>query len=161
MKYKRQKKLKSILKNFKLIGFEPPYKVILDGTLTMAALTHKVNLAEQIPSYFGLGDSASADQIELCTTKCVIKELEKLGSYFFGALHILKQFKVVKCAHSRKKIKLPVNCLKSLAEGDEKYIFSTQDMVSLPYFLFNFNCFDLWFYIVDIFIRLKRNWKLI
>ena len=133
MKYKRQKKVKGILKAFKQIGIEPPYKVVLDGTLTMAALNHKVNLSEQIPSYFGVTPEASyntSGAMELCTTKCVIKELEKLGSYFFGALHILKQFSVVKCAHSRKKLKGAVTCLKNLAEDEEtKYIYATQDKV--------------------------------
>merc|ERR1712226_33930 len=129
MKYKRQKKVKSILRAFNVIGFEPPYRVVLDGTLTMAALNHKVNLAIQIPSYFGCQDAATSSSIELCTTKCVIKELEKMGSYFFGALHILKQFTIVKCAHNRKKIKSAVTCLKNLTEGEIKYIFASQDKI--------------------------------
>merc|ERR1712226_251001 len=129
MKYKRQKKGKSILRAFNVIGFEPPYRVVLDGTLTMAALNHKVNLAIQIPSYFGCQDAATSSSIELCTTKCVIKELEKMGSYFFGALHILKQFTIVKCAHNRKKNKSAVTCLKNLTEGEIKYIFASQDKI--------------------------------
>ena len=130
MKYKRQKKVKSILKMFNFLGFEPPYTVVMDGTFSMAALNNKVNLAEQIPIYLGLSDPSA---VKLCTTKCVLKELEKLGSYFYGALHILKQYPPIKCAHSSKKLKSAALCLQRLAESGFKCVLASQDSVSFGY----------------------------
>ena len=136
MKYKRQKKVKSILKMFQFLGYEPPYTIVMDGTFSMAALNNKVNLAEQIPNYLGL----EASDVELSTTKCVLKELEKLGSYFYGALHILKQYSKVKCAHSSNKLKSASLCLKRLAESGTKCILASQDAVS---------CSTVFFFLID------------
>uniref|UniRef100_A0AC35TKJ6 rRNA-processing protein UTP23 homolog n=1 Tax=Rhabditophanes sp. KR3021 TaxID=114890 RepID=A0AC35TKJ6_9BILA len=97
MKAKRLKRAEKILNFFKFNhNLLSPYKVLVDGTFAMAALKDKVNIAEQLPKYLGGG-------VELVTTRCVLKELEKLGSVVFGGLHILKKMEVEYCPHTPEK----------------------------------------------------------
>uniref|UniRef100_A0A0K0FKQ2 rRNA-processing protein UTP23 homolog (inferred by orthology to a human protein) n=1 Tax=Strongyloides venezuelensis TaxID=75913 RepID=A0A0K0FKQ2_STRVS len=78
---------------------------------------------EQMPKYLGAS-------CELLTTKCVIKELEKIGSPVFGALHILKGYDTYYCPHTPEK---SVECCflylarKSIKEGKQKLMFATND----------------------------------
>ena len=74
MKVKRLKRLRRIMSFFHYnYGYTEPYKILLDGTLCQAALTHKINLAEQLPKYFN-------GYVELFTTNCVLEELRTFGS---------------------------------------------------------------------------------
>uniref|UniRef100_A0A0N4ZST8 rRNA-processing protein UTP23 homolog n=1 Tax=Parastrongyloides trichosuri TaxID=131310 RepID=A0A0N4ZST8_PARTI len=124
MKSKRLKRANKILTHFRYnYNVLPPYKILIDGTFAMNALKDKINIMEQMPKYLG-------EVCELMTTKCVIKELEKLGSPVFGALHILKQYDIFHCPHTPEKC---VNsCFtylarKSIKEGKQKLIFATND----------------------------------
>ncbi|KJH46187.1 hypothetical protein DICVIV_07748 [Dictyocaulus viviparus] len=97
-------------------------KVLVDGTFCNAALTNKINLREQLPKYL-------MDDVEIVTTKCVIAELERLGSPVYGALVICRQFAVDFCPHT--PCRLPAECLAHLARRASKknirYIIATND----------------------------------
>uniref|UniRef100_A0A0R3RSI5 rRNA-processing protein UTP23 homolog n=1 Tax=Elaeophora elaphi TaxID=1147741 RepID=A0A0R3RSI5_9BILA len=118
-RYKRAKRIISIYRlNFSL---EPPYKVLLDGTFAVAALQNKINLREQMPKYLNA-------EVDIRVTNCVLKELEKLGSTLYGALHICKQFDVESCPH--QPIRTAVECIKHMARRMKHKItcfFATQD----------------------------------
>lgn len=72
-RYKRVQRYLSFYRNN--FGFHAPYQVILDGTFCQAALSNKVNIAEQMPKYL-------SDQVKLLTTVCVVAETEKLCKFF-------------------------------------------------------------------------------
>ncbi|PIC40217.1 hypothetical protein B9Z55_011638 [Caenorhabditis nigoni] len=122
MKVKRLKRANRLLTFFKYnYRFVPPYRVLVDGTFCQAALTEKLNLAEQIPKYL-------TEETHLMTTKCVLDELEKIGPLLYGALVIAKQFEIAECPH-----KTPIaaaDCLSHLARraasGKTKYLIATQ-----------------------------------
>ncbi|RCN42678.1 hypothetical protein ANCCAN_11318, partial [Ancylostoma caninum] len=96
------------------------FRVLVDGTFCNAALAYKINLREQLPKYLG-GD------VEIVTTKCVLAELERLGSPVYGALVICRQFTVDMCPHMPHRS--PIECLAHLArraaKGNTKYIVAT------------------------------------
>uniref|UniRef100_A0A0N5AQQ7 rRNA-processing protein UTP23 homolog n=1 Tax=Syphacia muris TaxID=451379 RepID=A0A0N5AQQ7_9BILA len=118
-RYKRVKRLVSIFRNN--FDFKPPYRVLIDGTFAMAALNNKINLREQMPKYL-------CEEVVICVTPCVLAELEKLGSFFYGALHICRQFEVEKCPH--KPERRAADCLLRMArrmEHKTKYFIATQD----------------------------------
>ncbi|KAM3728108.1 rRNA-processing protein [Dirofilaria immitis] len=122
MKVKRYKRAKRIISIYRYnFGLEPPYEVLLDGTFAMAALQNKINLREQLPKYLNA-------EVDIRVTNCVLKELEKLGSTLYGALHICKQFDVVNCPH--QPIRTAVECIKHMArrmKHGTTYFFATQD----------------------------------
>lgn len=84
MKIKRQKHVHRVLtyyKNFHQL--EPPYKVLLDGTFCKAALSFKINIAEQLPKYLDC-------EVKIKTTRCVVRECKSFGKFFFlFLLHLL------------------------------------------------------------------------
>ncbi|VDK74961.1 unnamed protein product [Litomosoides sigmodontis] len=87
----------------------------------MAALQNKINLREQMPKYLNA-------EVHIRVTACVLKELEKLGSALYGALHICKQFDVESCPH--KPVRTAVECIKHMARRIKRkmtYFFATQD----------------------------------
>uniref|UniRef100_A0A8R1E4Z0 rRNA-processing protein UTP23 homolog n=2 Tax=Caenorhabditis japonica TaxID=281687 RepID=A0A8R1E4Z0_CAEJA len=123
MKVKRIKRANRLLTFFKYnFKFNPPYRVLVDGTFCNAALQEKLNLAEQIPKYL-------TEATHLMTTKCVLKELENFGPLLYGALVIAKQFEVAECTHSTPRA--ASDCLAHLARraasGKTKYLIATQD----------------------------------
>ncbi|ETN72250.1 hypothetical protein NECAME_13920 [Necator americanus] len=91
-------------------------RVLVDGTFCNAALANKINLREQLPKYLG-GD------VDIVTTKCVLAELERLGSPVYGALVICRQFVVDMCPHTPHRS--PAECLAHLARRATKGIRST------------------------------------
>ncbi|XP_067677735.1 rRNA-processing protein UTP23 homolog [Haliotis asinina] len=121
MKVKRGKHARRILTFYKgNFGFESPYKILVDGTFCKAALSFKVNIAEQVPKYF---DS----EVKLLTSACVMAECELFGSVLYGPLKVLRQYEVAKCGH---KNPVPAShCLKSLIRkrNKQKYMLATQD----------------------------------
>ncbi|KAM3728109.1 rRNA-processing protein [Dirofilaria immitis] len=123
MKVKRYKRAKRIISIYRYnFGLEPPYEVLLDGTFAMAALQNKINLREQLPKYLNA-------EVDIRVTNCVLKELEKLGSTLYGALHICKQFDVVNCPH--QPIRTAVECIKHMArrmKHGTTYFFATQEL---------------------------------
>lgn len=124
MKINRYKRAQRILTFFRYsFGYEPPHTVLVDGTFSQAALQNKINLREQMPKYLGEG-------VEMVTTKCVLEELEQLGSAVYGALVICKQFTVACCPHTPART--AAECLAHLARrskkpGLPKYFIATQD----------------------------------
>ena len=75
-KVKRRNQVKKMLFFCKTnFGFEPPYKVLIDGTFCKEALVYKVNIREQLPKYL------EADA-RLLTTACAKAECEKYGSTY-------------------------------------------------------------------------------
>ncbi|VDM61283.1 unnamed protein product [Angiostrongylus costaricensis] len=123
MKVKRIKRANRILTFFKYnYNFVPPFRVLVDGTFCKAALANKINLREQLPKYLG-GD------VEIVTTKCVLAELEILGSPVYGALVICRQFVVDICPHT--PCRKPAECLAHLARRaankGTRYIIATND----------------------------------
>ncbi|XP_053569173.1 rRNA-processing protein UTP23 homolog [Bombina bombina] len=122
MKITRQKHAKKILSFYRYnFGFREPYQVLLDGTFCQAALKNKIQIKEQLPKYL-------MGEVQLCTTHCVIKELESLGKELYGAKLIAQRFQVRSCSH----FKSPVSgsaCLLSMTEDNNPhhYFIATQD----------------------------------
>ncbi|XP_063155680.1 rRNA-processing protein UTP23 homolog [Candoia aspera] len=122
MKITRQKHAKKNMGFYKYnFGFREPFQVLLDGTFCQAALRNKIQIREQLPGYL-------AGATQLCTTRCVLKELECLGKELYGAKLIAQRFQVRNCSH----FKTPVSgsgCLLSMVEGGNPhhYFIATQD----------------------------------
>ncbi|XP_043923002.1 rRNA-processing protein UTP23 homolog [Protopterus annectens] len=121
MKIKRQKHAKKNIAFYKYnFSFREPYQVLVDGTFCQAALKNKIQIKEQLPKYF-------MGEVQLCTTNCVLKELDSLGKQLYGAKVIAKRFQVRNCEH----LKAPINaskCLASMVEGNNPhhYFIATQ-----------------------------------
>lgn len=122
MKIRRYKRAQRLISFFRFnFEFTPPFRILIDGTFAMAALVNKINLREQVPKYL-------SEESIICVTPCVLAELEKLGSQFYGALHICQQFQVEKCPH--KPVRSASDCICRLArrmERKRKYFIATQD----------------------------------
>ncbi|WKY07748.1 hypothetical protein Q1695_007316 [Nippostrongylus brasiliensis] len=105
--------------NYKIV---PPFRVLVDGTFCNAALANKINLREQLPKYLG-------GVVEIATTKCVLSELESIGSPVYGALVIARQFELDVCPHTPHRP--AAECLAHLArratKGKTKYVVATND----------------------------------
>jgi len=104
-------------------NFQPPYQVLLDGTFCQAALQARINVKEQIENYL-------PDNVNIVTTKCAIKELEKIGGPVAAALKVMRQFKVTHCPHT--PLRTATECLSHLARRSKnpdktKYLVATQD----------------------------------
>ncbi|XP_030046066.1 rRNA-processing protein UTP23 homolog [Microcaecilia unicolor] len=122
MKIRRQKQAKKTLSFYKYnFGFRPPLQVMLDGTFCQAALTNKIQIKEQLPKYL-MGD------VQLCTTSCVLKELESLGKELYGAKLIAQRFQVRNCSHLKNPVGGSVCLLSMLGESNpHHYFIATQD----------------------------------
>ncbi|XP_006892405.1 PREDICTED: rRNA-processing protein UTP23 homolog [Elephantulus edwardii] len=122
MKITRQKHAKKHLSFFRNnFGVREPYQILLDGTFCQAALRGRIQLREQLPRYL-------MAETQLCTTRCVLKELETLGKDLYGAKLIAQKCQVRHCPH----FKTPVSgseCLLSMIEGGNPhhYFMATQD----------------------------------
>ncbi|GLH04968.1 rRNA-processing protein UTP23-like protein [Gryllus bimaculatus] len=124
MKIARYKKVHRYMNFFRnSYGFRLPYQILIDGTFCVAAKKGKVNIAEQLPKYFG-------GPVKILTTQCVILETENFGKQLFSALVIVKQFKHHRCGHEGKPIPA-FECLMSMlgAKNENRYIIATQDFI--------------------------------
>ncbi|XP_013881896.1 rRNA-processing protein UTP23 homolog [Austrofundulus limnaeus] len=122
MKIKRQKQAKKSITFYKYnFRFREPFLILLDGTFCQAALKNKIQLKEQMPKYL-MGD------VQLCTTNCVLKELETLGNQLYGAKIILQRFQVRRCSHFKNPVPAS-ECLLSMLEdtNPQHYFVATQD----------------------------------
>ncbi|XP_017310339.1 rRNA-processing protein UTP23 homolog [Ictalurus punctatus] len=121
MKIKRQKHAKKTISFYKYnFGFREPFQILIDGTFCQAALKNKIQIKEQLPKYF-------MGEVQFCTTKCALKELETLSKDLYGAKLILQRFQIRRCKH---KEPVPASqCLLSmLAETNAHHYFvATQD----------------------------------
>ncbi|GFQ93407.1 rRNA-processing protein [Trichonephila clavata] len=124
MKVKRQKQVKKCLNFYKNnFKFRAPFQVLVDSTFCHEALQSRVNLSEQIPLYL------SDPKVKLCTTPCVITETEGLGHKVYGAMRIVKQFKVWKCGHEKDTVISAEKCILSLIGNNnpDNLIVATTD----------------------------------
>ncbi|XP_053103470.1 rRNA-processing protein UTP23 homolog isoform X2 [Hemicordylus capensis] len=122
MKIKRQKHAKKNMGFYKYnFGFREPFQVLLDGTFCQAALRNKIQIREQLPGYL-------AGATQLCTTRCVLKELESLGKELYGAKLIAQRFQARHCSHFKDPVSGSA-CLLSMIEGGNPhhYFIATQD----------------------------------
>ncbi|CAH2285792.1 rRNA-processing UTP23 homolog [Pelobates cultripes] len=122
MKIKRQKTAKKTLTFYKYnFGLRQPYQVLLDGTFCQAALRNKIQIKEQLPKYL-------MGEVQLCTTRCVLKELESLGKELYGAKLIAQRFQVRSCSHFKDPVSGSA-CLLSLTADNNPhhYFIATQD----------------------------------
>ncbi|CAJ0953460.1 unnamed protein product [Ranitomeya imitator] len=122
MKITRQKHAKKNINFYKHnFRFREPFQVLLDGTFCQAALKNKIQIKEQLPKYL-------MGEVQLCTTSCVIKELESLGKELFGAKLIAQRFQVRSCAHFQSPVSGSA-CLLSMVADDNAhhYFIATQD----------------------------------
>ncbi|CAA2977401.1 rRNA-processing UTP23 homolog, partial [Olea europaea subsp. europaea] len=122
MKIKRYKKAERYMSLYKNnFGFREPYQILLDGTFCQVALTHKVNIQDQLPRYL-------KGQCKLLTTACVIDETKRLGKPVHGAFLIVSQFGIHDCGHEK-----PISASRCLAsfiiesKNKDHYIVATQD----------------------------------
>ncbi|KAF1660930.1 UNVERIFIED_CONTAM: hypothetical protein FQV16_0000798, partial [Eudyptes robustus] len=101
--------------------FREPFQVLLDGTFCQAALRNKIQIREQLPGYL---DGAT----QLCTTRCVLKELESLGKALYGAKLIAQRFQVRNCSHHKDPVSGSTCLLSMIEEGNPHHFFiATQD----------------------------------
>ncbi|XP_071594341.1 rRNA-processing protein UTP23 homolog [Heliangelus exortis] len=122
MGLRRQKHAKKNMGFYKHnFHFREPFQVLLDGTFCQAALRNKIQIREQLPGYLG-------GATELCTTRCVLKELESLGKALYGAKLIAQRFQVRSCSHHKDPVS-GLTCLLSLIEegNPHHYFIATQD----------------------------------
>ncbi|XP_045761587.1 rRNA-processing protein UTP23 homolog isoform X1 [Maniola jurtina] len=121
MKITRYKKVQKYLKfYYNNFGFHQPYQVLIDGTFCFSAFKEHIAIREQLTKYLN-------GNVKLLTTRCIIKETEKIAKKTHGALTILKQFGIHECDH-----KEPVSgsqCILSMVgkKNDKHYILATQD----------------------------------
>lgn len=122
MKIRRQKHAKKTLSFYKHnFGLREPFQVLLDGTFCQAALRGQIQIKEQLPKYL-LGE------VTLCTTGCVLKELQSLGKELYGAKLIAQRFQVRHCAHFKSPVGGSACLLSMIAEGNpHHYFIATQD----------------------------------
>ncbi|KAG7458273.1 hypothetical protein MATL_G00236400 [Megalops atlanticus] len=122
MKIKRQKHAKKIISFYKYnFNFREPFQILLDGTFCQAALKNKIQIKEQMPKYL-------MGEVQLCTTNCVLKELESLGKELYGAKIILQRFQIRNCAHFKNPVSA-AECLQSMLEttNPHHYFIASQD----------------------------------
>ncbi|NXT43129.1 UTP23 protein, partial [Pelecanoides urinatrix] len=122
MKLRRQKHAKKNMGFYKHnFHFRQPFQVLLDGTFCQAALRNKIQIREQLPGYLG-------GATQLCTTRCVLKELESLGKAVYGAKLIAQRFQVRNCSHHKDPVSGSACLLSMIEEGNPHHFFiATQD----------------------------------
>ncbi|KAM9303073.1 rRNA-processing protein UTP23 homolog [Morus bassanus] len=122
MKLRRQKHAKKNVGFYKHnFQFREPFQVLLDGTFCQAALRNKIQIREQLPGYL-------AGATQLCTTRCVLKELESLGKALYGAKLIAQSFQVRNCSHHKDPASGSACLLSMIEEGNPHHFFiATQD----------------------------------
>ncbi|KAM5157045.1 rRNA-processing protein UTP23 homolog [Mantella aurantiaca] len=124
MKITRQKHAKKNLSFYRNnFRFREPYQVLLDGTFCQAALKNQIQIKEQLPKYL-------MGEVQLCTTHCVLKELESLGKELYGAKLIAQRFQVQSCAHSKSPVGGSACLLSMIADNNpHHYFIATQDHI--------------------------------
>ncbi|OCT74970.1 hypothetical protein XELAEV_18033958mg [Xenopus laevis] len=67
-------------------------------------------------------------EVQLCTSHCVIKELESLGKELYGAKLIAQRFQVRSCSHFKDPVSGSACILSLTADGNpHHYFIATQD----------------------------------
>ncbi|XP_021570384.1 rRNA-processing protein UTP23 homolog isoform X2 [Carlito syrichta] len=127
MKITRQKHAKKHLGFFRNnFGVREPYQILLDGTFCQAALRGRIQLREQLPRYL-------MAETQLCTTRCVLKELETLGKDLYGAKLIAQKCQVRNCPHFKNAVSGSECLLSMVEEGNPHHYFvATQKQPGVP-----------------------------
>jgi len=115
---KCKRRMKFYSNNF---GFREPYNILIDGTFCNEALQHKVQIEEQLKTYFGA-------ELNIFTTQCCIAEIETLTTINYGlsgAWLILKRFRAVRCGHEGRPV-LAAACLEAVVRRG-RYILATMN----------------------------------
>ncbi|XP_060678809.1 rRNA-processing protein UTP23 homolog [Hemiscyllium ocellatum] len=122
MKIKRQKTAKKLLSFYRHnYSFREPYQILLDGTFCQAALKNKIQIKEQAPKYL-------MGEVQLCTTSCILKELQSLGKELYGAKLIAQRFQVRSCPHGKSAVSASACLLSMVGDGNlHHYFVATQD----------------------------------
>ncbi|XP_064010249.1 rRNA-processing protein UTP23 homolog [Pogoniulus pusillus] len=122
MKVRRQKHAKKIMGFYKHnFHFCQPFQVLLDGTFCQAALRNKIQIREQLPGYLG-------GITQLCTTRCVLKELQSLGKALYGAKLIAQRSEIRNCSHHKDPVSGSACLLSMIEDGNPHHFFiATQD----------------------------------
>ncbi|CAK8691300.1 rRNA-processing protein UTP23 homolog [Clavelina lepadiformis] len=122
MKIKRQKQARHNLSLYRnIFKFHEPYLILIDGTFCQASLKHNIFIKEQLSKYLQC-------KLQCCTTRCVLAELDLLGSEMYGAKIVAQRFQLRSCAHKDKPVPAS-QCLQSLIgeKNDGRYLMATQD----------------------------------
>ncbi|NXR13410.1 UTP23 protein, partial [Semnornis frantzii] len=117
-----QKHAKKIMGFYKHnFQFCQPFQVLLDGTFCQAALRNKIQIREQLPGYLG-------GITQLCTTRCVLKELQSLGKALYGAKLIAQRSELQNCSHHKDPVGGSACLLSMIEDGNPQHFFiATQD----------------------------------
>ncbi|EAW91961.1 chromosome 8 open reading frame 53, isoform CRA_b, partial [Homo sapiens] len=127
MKITRQKHAKKHLGFFRNnFGVREPYQILLDGTFCQAALRGRIQLREQLPRYL-MGET------QLCTTRCVLKELETLGKDLYGAKLIAQKCQVRNCPHFKNAVSGSECLLSMVEEGNPHHYFVATQYIPRMY----------------------------
>ncbi|XP_012372316.1 rRNA-processing protein UTP23 homolog [Octodon degus] len=125
IKTTRQKHVKKHLGFFQNnFGVWKPYQILLDNTFCQVALRGHIQLREQLPCYL-MGET------QLCTTNCVLKELETLGKDLYGAKLIAQKCQVRNCSHFKNAVSGSDCLLSMVEEGNPHHFVATQNQ-NLP-----------------------------
>uniref|UniRef100_A0A9L0IYL9 rRNA-processing protein UTP23 homolog n=1 Tax=Equus asinus TaxID=9793 RepID=A0A9L0IYL9_EQUAS len=123
MKITRQKHAKKNLGFFRNnFGVREPYQILLDGTFCQAALRGRIQLREQLPRYL-MGET------QLCTTRCVLKELETLGKDLYGAKLIAQKCQIRNCSHLKNGVSGSECLLSMVEEGNPHHYFVASQVI--------------------------------
>ncbi|SIO73570.1 rRNA-processing protein UTP23 homolog [Babesia microti strain RI] len=121
MKISRKKRCKKSISIYKhLFNIKPPYKVLVDRSLTSDALDNKIYLKEQIPILLN-------DKSYLYSTRCVLNGLQQKNQQNLVSSAI-RRYRMHKCNHDDTHI-TPNDCiLSTIGNGNsEGFIVATND----------------------------------
>ena len=123
MRLQRAKQYRKHLRFFKIVfGITEPYQMLLDGNFVHICLSKKFNVADRLTKLL------QGSRIAICTTRCIIAELESLGETCRPALEFVTKFcKMVHCGHMT--CLSAANCISILVgeSNDKKYMVASQD----------------------------------
>ncbi|CAL1299739.1 unnamed protein product [Larinioides sclopetarius] len=143
MKIKRHRRVKKALNFYKNnFNFRTPYQVLVDSTFCHEALKCKLNIMEQMPKYL------EDPNVRLYTTPCVIMETEGLGPKAYGAMRVVKQFKVRKCGHEKNSTISAEECILSMVKDsnpEHLMVATTDPQLSSKIRTLNFRYMRMWY----------------
>mmetsp|Transcript_18749 Transcript_18749/g.29267 ORF Transcript_18749/g.29267 Transcript_18749/m.29267 type:complete len:135 (+) Transcript_18749:1023-1427(+) len=98
-----------------------PFYILIDTNFVYFSIKNKLDLLNSFLDCF-------CSRFVICTTECVLKELENLGQKFKVALKILKGdfVQIISCFHS-PKIKYADDCLLFNSINNKFFIIATCD----------------------------------
>ena len=124
MKITRQKHAEKHLCFFRNnFGVCEPYPILLASTFCQVALWGCIQLRDQLPCYL-------MGKPQLCTIRCVLRELETRGKELYGAKLIAQKSQVRNCPHFKSPASGSECLLCMVDEGNPHHYFvATQVML--------------------------------